>query len=100
MSEAQNTIPLASVSRFSRIDATVYVTIAIAAVLLWWLTRAHVAVLPVFAPWEFSFVEFCSAWLVAWWYLRGLALTPAAEQPSLARSIAFFAGLALIYAVL
>jgi putative membrane protein len=100
MSEAQNTIALASASRFIRIDAAVYATIAAAAALLWWLTRAHVGALPVFAPWEFSFVEFGSAWLVAWWYLRGLALTPAAEQPSLARRIAFFAGLALIYTVL
>jgi len=100
MSEAQNTIPLAPASRFVRIDASVYVAIATAAALLWWLTRAHVAALPVFAPWEFSFTEFGSAWLFAWWYLRGLALTPAASQPSLARRIAFFAGLALIYAVL
>lgn len=83
-----------------RLDTAVYTTIAGAAVLMWWLTRAHVAFLPFFAPWEFSFVEFCSGWLFAWWYLRGLALTPADEQPSILRTLGFFAGLALIYAVL
>ena len=68
--------------------------------MLWWLARAHAALLPFWAPWEFSFVEFLSGWLAVWWYLRGLGLTPAAEQPSLARRISFFAGVLLIYAVL
>jgi putative membrane protein len=100
MSQAETTTPFAAAPSLLKADAAVYAAIAVSAVLLWWLTRAHVAALPVFAPWEFSFVEFGSAWLFAWWYLRGLALTPVAEQPSLARRIAFFGGLALIYAVL
>jgi putative membrane protein len=71
-----------------------------ARVALWWLTQRHVAVLPVFAPWDFSFLEFGAAWLTAWWYMRGLAFTSRDEQPGLARRIGFFAGLALIYIVL
>lgn len=81
-------------------DKLVYSVIALAAVALWWLSRAHVAWLPVWAPWEFSFVEFLSAWLAIWWYGRGLALTPAAERPGPARRIAFFLGVAALYAVL
>jgi putative membrane protein len=81
-------------------DGIVYAGIAFAALSLWWLSRAHAAWLPFWAPWDFSFVEFLSGWLAVWWYLRGLALTPAAERPSLARRIAFFAGIAAIYVVL
>jgi putative membrane protein len=87
-------------ARLAKADTAVYAVIAITAALLWWLCRDHAGALPVIAPWDFSFVEFLSAWLVAWWYLRGLALTPTAAQPSLARRIAFFAGLVAIYAVL
>jgi putative membrane protein len=92
--------PAATGPRLLRLDAAVYAAIGSSAVLLCWLTRDHVAALPFFAPWEFSFVEFGSAWLVTWWYLRGLALTPVDAQPSAWRRLAFFAGLALIYAVL
>jgi putative membrane protein len=81
-------------------DTFVYSVIALAAVALWWLTRAHAAWLPVWAPWEFSFVEFFTAWLTVWWYLRGLLLTPRFERPGLARQIAFFLGLFALYAVL
>jgi len=83
-----------------RVGAAVYAAIAVAALVLWWLARAHASLLPLWAPWDFSFVEFLSGWLAIWWYLRGLGLTPAAEQPSLARRLSFFAGVLLIYAVL
>jgi putative membrane protein len=83
-----------------RLDALVYAAIALAGLMLWWLTRAHVAWLPFWAPWDFSWVEFLSGWLAAFWYWRGLALTPAAERPSRLRRISFFAGVLIIYAVL
>jgi putative membrane protein len=83
-----------------RPDAFVYAAIALAGLVLWWLARAHASLLPVWAPWDFSLVEFLSGWLAAWWYLRGLGLTPPAEQPSLARRISFFAGVLLVYTVL
>jgi putative membrane protein len=81
-------------------DALVYAVIFGAAVLLWWLAGEHSSLLPVFAPWDFSFVEFLSGWLALFWYLRGLARTPQTERPSRARQIAFFAGLLIVYAVL
>ncbi len=81
-------------------DAIVYAAIFGAAVLLWWLAAEHSSLLPVWAPWDFSFVEFLAGWLAAFWYWRGLARTPAAARPSRARQIAFFAGVAIIYAVL
>ncbi len=100
MNEFQTTAPLASAPRFIKIEAAIYAAITVSAVALWWLTQAHVAVLPVFVPWDFSFVEFGAAWLTAWWYVRGLAFTSRDERPGLARRIGFFAGLALIYIVL
>ncbi len=48
-----------------RLDAAVYAALALAAVLLWWLTRTHALLLPFWAPWEFSFVEFLSGWVGA-----------------------------------
>jgi putative membrane protein len=78
----------------------IYVTLFTAAVLLWWLCNSHVTILPVFAPWDFSFVEFLSAWLTLFWYVRGLAVAPAEQRPSLPRQISFFAGIFVIYAVL
>jgi len=106
MVEGGGSGPLSQVERISipvgtaRLDAAIYGAIALSAVLLWWLARDHSLLLPFWAPWDFSFVDFLSGWLAAWWYLRGLALTPTAERPSLMRRVAFFAGVLIIYAVL
>ncbi len=96
MSERSTTMLAAA----PRADAAVYAAIGLAAILFWWLTRDHVLLLPVWAPWDFSFVEFLSGWLAAWWYLRGLARTRMAERPGRLRRISFFAGVLIIYAVL
>ena len=77
-----------------------YVLLCVAAVLLWWLCGAHPGMLPFWAPWDFSFVEFLSAWLVIGWYVRGLAAIASEDEPSRARDIAFFVGVLLIYSVL
>jgi putative membrane protein len=91
--------PLAPPPRVRR-DALVYAVIFVVALLLFWLCRDHSALLPFWAPWDFSFVEFLCGWLALFWYLRGLSLTPAAERPGRARQIAFFTGVLIIYAVL
>ena len=77
----------------------VYVTLFAAALLLWWLCDAHVSMLPFWAPWDFSWVEFLAAWLTIWWYIRGLACLAPQERPSLPRRITFFAGVLVIYIV-
>ncbi len=78
----------------------VYVILFTVGLLLYWLCRSHVSVLPPWAPWDFSWVEFLSAWLALWWYVRGIARTTAEDRPSLQRQLSFFAGLFLTYAVL
>lgn len=80
--------------------ALIPLTIIASGMLLWWLCRSHDSILPFFAPWEFSWVEFLAAWLSIWWYVRGLALIPANERPSSVRQMAFLIGVLLIYAVL
>jgi putative membrane protein len=92
--------PLRWMSAAARADGIAYALIFGAAVAAWWLTRSQTSILPVWAPWEFSWIEFLSAWLAVWWYGRGLALTPPAERPGLVRRILFFAGVLSIYAVL
>ena len=77
-----------------------YVALFAAALVFWWLCADHVTLLPFVAPWDFSWVEFLSAWLAIWWYGRGLAATNRQARPSLGRQIAFFAGVLAFYAVL
>jgi putative membrane protein len=104
MSELRSPAPAAIAPRLASqpalTSALVYAAIALAGIMLRWLCRAHSLMLPVWAPWEFSWVEFLAAWLTIWWYLRGLARTAPDERPSLMRQVAFFAGMLTIYAVL
>jgi putative membrane protein len=76
----------------------VLVIFAIAAA-VGWLTSSFPAFLPVWAPWEFSWPEFCVPALVLWWYARGLTLTEHANRPATACTVSFVTGIALIYAV-
>ena len=83
-----------------REEAAAYALILALGALLSWLSAAHPTLLPVWAPWDFSWPEYLALTLVPLWYLRGLGATAAAERPALWRRIAFFAGLALLYAVM
>jgi putative membrane protein len=60
----------------------------------------HPALLPAWAPWEFSWTQFLAAVLALWWYARGVALTVPAERPNAWRQASFGLGVLLIYAVL
>ncbi|MEO8847236.1 MAG: cytochrome c oxidase assembly protein [Casimicrobiaceae bacterium] len=66
----------------------------------WWLSTARVTILPIWAPWDFSWPEFLSLWLATWWYYRGIVSVGMHARPSVGRRIAFFAGMALLYIVL
>jgi len=82
------------------VDGTVPLGIIVAAGVIAFLCQDFPAYLPVWAPWDFSWLEFLAVALGAWWYARGVALTPAAARPSVARRLSFVAGTALIYTVL
>jgi putative membrane protein len=65
-----------------------------------WLCTKHPALLPFWMPWDFSWVEYLSVVLSAWWFLRGVRCSSTDERPALWRQVSFLLGLVLIYAVL
>lgn len=100
MAQAENQVPSATVSSAAVRARAIYFAIAITGLTLWWLAQTHAALLPIWAPWEFSWFEFLSAWLIIYWYIRGLASMTPVERPSLIRRISFLTGVLVIYAVL
>lgn len=69
-------------------------------VLLFWLSNAYPARMPVWAPWDFSPTVYLATALALAWFWRGLALSPAEVRPPVWRCVALLCGIALIYAVL
>ena len=67
---------------------------------LWWTSGTYPAEMPSIAPWDFSWIEFLGIAFPLVWYLRGLALTQAADRPHWLRQTSFLTGVALIYATL
>jgi putative membrane protein len=84
----------------NRLDFLFYGALAMATALLWWLTIANPAILPVWAPWEFAPLQFVCFWLAGWWYARGAIASAESGRPPLWRTILFYFGLVLTYAVL
>jgi putative membrane protein len=68
--------------------------------LLDWAGATIPAAIPAWLPFDFSWFAWLGTWLPVWWYLRGVALLPAAERPPPWRRAAFLIGLGAIYAVL
>lgn len=100
MAHAEDNNSRTNVSSAATGYGAVYFAIATAALTLWWLARLHASLLPMWAPWEFSWFEFLSAWLTIYWYIRGATAVISEERPSLSRQISFFAGILVIYVVL
>ena len=67
---------------------------------LWTITRAYPAYLPVFLPWEFHWVEFLGTFLMLAWFWRGTQILPHAEQPAWWRKACFVLGVLSFYVVL
>lgn len=84
----------------SSAEQIAYGTIALLGGLLWWLSTEHPSWMPVWAPWDFSALQYLAATLSLFWYGRGIGRLPAAERPSAWRSVAFVAGVLVLYAVL
>ena len=81
-------------------DGAFYLFLPLLGALLWWASRYHASLIPVWGPWEFSWLWLVAAALALWWYGRGLLLIPQSEQPIFRRSAAYFAGVIAIYAVI
>ncbi|MDQ2804086.1 MAG: cytochrome c oxidase assembly protein [Pseudomonadota bacterium] len=72
----------------------------VAGTILSWFCEQHPSLLPVWAPWDFSWLEFLVTALAVWWYGRGLLLTHPLARPSPWRRLVFLTGVLAIYAVL
>lgn len=77
-----------------------YATILVLGGLLFWLSKDHPSLMPVWAPWDFSPLEYLATTLTLFWFWRGLSLLPATERPSPWRCAAFLVGVLAVYAVL
>lgn len=86
-------------SGFNREDAAGLLSIVAIGATLSWLCAFHPTALPVWAPWDFSWVEFLAAALGIWWYLRGVARSDPGLRPAIWRQAAYLTGIAAIYAV-
>lgn len=67
--------------------------------LLWWGSETWPAEMPVFLPWDFSWIDFLGTTAPVAWYLRGLHLTAPPARPPALRIIAFLTGMTLLYTV-
>ena len=74
--------------------------IVFAGAVLWVVSAAFPAQMPVWAPWEFSPVVYAGIAFPLLWYGRGLRQLPRAERPPVWRRVAFVLGLALLWTVL
>lgn len=81
-------------------DRAVPAAILALGALLFWLSRNHAGSLPAWAPWDFSAPIYLAIAFPLFWFLRGLARTPAPARPPVWRRILFLLGVAAIYAVL
>ena len=81
-------------------DRAFYLSLLFLGALLWWASHYHASLMPVWGPWEFSWAWFLATALALWWYGRGLLLMPQSERPAIWRTVAYFAGIIVIYAVL
>lgn len=77
----------------------VYLAIGGAGAGLWAASRWYPASMPAIGPYEFSWPIWLAVTLSGFWFLRGLARVAPEERPARWRQAAFWAGLAVLYAV-
>jgi putative membrane protein len=82
------------------LDLAGYAAIAGLGFGLSWLSAERPTSMPLWGPWDFSWLVYLGATLSLWAYARGLERTDAAERPALWRSACFVIGIVGIYAVL
>lgn len=77
-----------------------YAAVALIGGLLGWISDSHPGRMPLWAPWEFSPIEYGALALATLWFFQGLARTPSADRPATWRPVAFLTGIGSIYLVL
>jgi putative membrane protein len=87
-------------ARAGRIEPLLWLGALLLGAILSWASATHPATLPVWAPWDFSWVAFLAGVLSLGWFARGMARGAPAERPGIWRQSCFLLGLAVLYAVL
>jgi len=82
------------------VDMAAYALIFALGALLWWGSNYRPSLMPVWTPWEFSWLWFLATALALWWYARGVYRTPKEERPAVWRMLFYVTGVLSIYAVL
>ncbi|HUZ72327.1 MAG TPA: cytochrome c oxidase assembly protein [Stellaceae bacterium] len=80
--------------------ARVYLGIAAVGAGADWMSRTHPALLPAWAPWDFSWVEYIATALTLWWFARGMARAAPEDRLAWWRCGFFLAGIAALWIVL
>mgnify|MGYP001597292989 FL=1 len=88
------------IPRPAAFDGWPYLGLLAVGAALWFLCARHPAMLPFWAPWEFSWVEYLSTVLSLFWFARGLRRTAPPARLAPWRRILFVLGVVMIYAVL
>jgi putative membrane protein len=65
-----------------------------------WLSASRPALMPVWAPWEFSWTLYLGTTLAVLFFCRGYALTSRSARPPLWHGVLFLSGVLMIYAAL
>jgi putative membrane protein len=73
--------------------------VLILGIALSWFSDIHPAEMPVWGPWEFSWIEYLGSVIALIWYVRGLVSLPRAARPALWRRASYMLGVISIYAV-
>jgi putative membrane protein len=91
---------LSSIREADMSERVIYSAIVVIGAVLWWLSKSHPALVPFWAPWDFSPSVYLVTTLVPFWFFRGLSVAPAIERPAIWRCAAFLLGVTATYAVL
>jgi putative membrane protein len=79
-------------------DWAFYLSFLPVGTLLWRGSQYRTSLMPVWGPWEFSWVWFLATALALWWYWRGVVRLPGSERPAAWRCVCYVTGVLAIYA--
>ncbi|HEX4178201.1 MAG TPA: cytochrome c oxidase assembly protein, partial [Rhizomicrobium sp.] len=81
-------------------DLSMFGLVIMAGAALSWLSALYPAEMPVWGPWQFSWVEYIGCVFALGWYVRGILRMAPEPRPALWRQIFYYLGVASIYAVI
>lgn len=94
---AQTTPPVSLGGWADGVFALVWVNLGFG---LRFVCETYPAHLPLFMPWEFSWLAFLTTGFTFWWLVRGTVALPRAERPKIWQYIVFVLGFSITYGVL